>query len=62
MALAFCISRSFKGPVFYRSELALRAERSGQACRFALHVVADTRPAVVGQWSVADQGVTLYEP
>jgi hypothetical protein len=52
----------FKGPVFYRSELALRAERSGQACRFALHVDADTRPAVVGQWSVADQGVTLYEP
>jgi acyl dehydratase len=49
----------FKGPVFYRSELALRAERSGQACRFALQVGPDPRPAVVGQWSVADPGSTL---
>lgn len=40
-----------KGPVFYRSALALRAGADGDARLFALHVDGDVRPALVGRTS-----------
>jgi hypothetical protein len=48
-----------KGPVLYGAEVALRARHDAQACSFALHVDADTRPALVGQWSIAAGDATL---
>jgi hypothetical protein len=39
-----------KGPVFYRSALALRAGAEGDARLFALHVDGEERPALVGRW------------
>lgn len=48
-----------KGPVFYRSELALRRQRAGDAELFALHVDTDPRPAIVGRWALADGSTGL---
>ncbi|MBI3149725.1 MAG: acyl dehydratase [Betaproteobacteria bacterium] len=42
-----------KGPVFYRSELDLLAGHEAEARVFGLYVDRDTRPALVGRWSVA---------
>jgi len=38
-----------KGPVFYGARLSLRSESRPQEQRFALHVDADPRPAIVGR-------------
>lgn len=48
-----------KGPVFYRSELALRRQRAGDAELFALHVDTDPRPAIVGRWALANGSTDL---
>lgn len=50
-----------KGPVFYRSEVALRRQRAGAAELFALQVGTDPRPALVGRWAPADASTTLDE-
>lgn len=39
-----------KGPVYYRSEVRLRARAAGRSRLFALHVEGDARPALVGRW------------
>ncbi len=48
-----------KGPVFYRTDLALRAEAGQDACRFALQAGSDPRPALVGHWSAVAPGTPL---
>ncbi|MGE5118046.1 MAG: acyl dehydratase [Betaproteobacteria bacterium] len=40
-----------KGPVFYRSRVALRAREDGSARSFALHVGDDARAALVARWA-----------
>lgn len=48
-----------KGPVFYRSPVALRAAHDSGRRTFALHVGDDSRPALVGRWAPADDATAL---
>lgn len=50
----------FKGPVFYRSEVALRVAGEAEGARaFALHVGDDPRPALVGRWAAGEDAEGL---
>lgn len=48
-----------KGPVFYRTDLALRARHEGPDCHFALQAGGDPRPALVGHWTTVAPGTPL---
>lgn len=48
-----------KGPVFYRTDLALRAAPGEDAWRFALLAGSDPRPALVGHWAAVAPGTRL---
>lgn len=45
-----CLETWIKGPVYYGSALALRADVEPGSGVFALHVDADERPAIVGRY------------
>ena len=48
-----------KGPVYYDSDLALRATAAGGCSTFALTAEGEDRPAVLGRWSVCAAGSGL---
>lgn len=48
-----------KGPVYYRSALALRRTVDREAHLFTLHVDGDARAALVGRWMPAPRGSLL---
>jgi hypothetical protein len=43
-----------KGPVYYDSDVVLRAQSDGGATTFALSVGGDPRPAIVGHWAACN--------
>jgi acyl dehydratase len=51
----------FKGPVYYETDVALRASIEAGGARFALVPSGESRPAVLGRWSACQAAERLVE-
>lgn len=50
-----------KGPVYYGSDVRLRARSAGDSTTFALLAAGEERPAIVGRWRSAPAGSRLLD-